>query len=78
LAQSKQGKNQMLRYVLPLVLIIGFAQAADDSNYAEIARTRRYAGGADESDLKVQATLYQTPSSKKKKKPVTTEPSEGF
>ena len=61
-----------------MVLIIGFAQAADDLNYAEIARTRRYAGGIDESDLKVQASLYQTPSSKKKTKPVTTEPVEGF
>ncbi len=68
----------MLKIVLPLILVMGFAQAADDSNYSEIARTRRYVGGADESDLKVQATLYQTPSSKKKKKTVTTEPSEGF
>ena len=70
--------KKMLKYVLPLILIIGFAQAADDTNYAEIARTRRYSGGVDESDLKVQATLYQTPSSKKKKKTITTEPAEGF
>ena len=68
----------MLKYVLPLVLIIGFAQAADDKNYSELARTRRYAGGVDESDLKVQPVLYQTPSSKKKKKIAPTEPVEGF
>lgn len=68
----------MLKLILPLILIIGFAQAADEISFAEMARTRHYAGGADEGDLKVQASLYQTPSSKKKKKTAPTEPVEGF
>lgn len=67
----------MLKYVLPILLTFTFAQAAEDPNFAEIARSRRYVGGADESDLKVQATLFQTLSSKKKKKTIT-EPVEGF
>ena len=51
--------------------------AADQSKYMEIARERSYKGGADESDLKVHAVIYQT-LSKKKKTVKTEEPSEGF
>ena len=41
------------------------APVAEESGYTELARTRRYVGGNDESDLKVQPVLYQTASSKK-------------
>lgn len=50
------------------------ASAAD---YLELARTRNYKGGPDETDLKVQAVLYQAPNKKKKVQKLE-EPSEGF
>ncbi len=67
----------MLKFTLIFLLFSFNLFAADQSKYIEIARDRSYKGGADESDLKVQAVIYQTTS--KKKKPVKTEePSEGF
>ncbi|MCC2677523.1 MAG: hypothetical protein K0R29_99 [Pseudobdellovibrio sp.] len=47
------------------------------ADYMEIARTRSYKGGPDESDLKVQTVLYQAPNKKKKVQKIE-EPSEGF
>lgn len=46
------------------------------SDYMEIARTRNYKGGPDETELKVQKELYQAPNKKKKVK--IEEPSEGY
>lgn len=68
----------MLKWILPLLFIAGVTNASESNNYSEMARSRHYVGGADESDLKVQAALVQTPSAKKKKKSTTTEPVEGF
>lgn len=52
-------------------------RADEASAYAEIARLRKYAGGADESDLKVQPVLNQSQNQKNKQN-VLEEPSEGF
>lgn len=52
-------------------------RADEASAYAEIARFRKYAGGADESDLKVQPVLNQSQNQKKKQN-IQEEPSEGF
>ncbi len=62
--------------ILFVLLILPATLLAADNDYMEIARTRKYVGGADEGDLKVQVVLYQAPN--KKKKPVKIEPSEGF
>lgn len=51
------------------------ASAAQISQYVEVARTRLYKGGADESDLKVQTFLYQPQA--KKKKPINLDPQDG-
>ncbi len=51
------------------------ASAAEDSAFAEKARTRQYAGGADESDLKVQANMA---TSQKVKPEPNQEATEGF
>lgn len=53
-----------------------FSLTAFSADYMELARTRSYKGGPDESDLKVQTVLYQAPNKKKKTK--VEEPSEGF
>ena len=69
----------MTKIVLGLFLFSFQVMAAEKIDYMTIARTRKYRGGPDEGDLKVQAVLYQTVSTKKKKVPVKTdEPSEGF
>ena len=69
----------MLKILLGVLLFSVQVLAADKVDYMTIARTRKYRGGPDEGDLKVQAVLYQTVSTKKKKAPVKTdEPSEGF
>jgi ATP-dependent Zn protease len=60
-----------------LLLIFSVTAMASDKDYMEVARTRTYRGGADESDLKVQAKLYQAPNKKKKTQKVE-EPVEGF
>ncbi len=49
--------------------------AAEDSAFLEKARTRQYLGGADESDLKVQAQLVKL---QKSKNETTIEDEEGF
>ena len=52
-----------------------FASAEEASDYAEKARERRYVGGADESDLKVQKAVTNS----KSKLPVESDESnEGF
>lgn len=65
-----------MKAFLIVVLFFSVSVLANDKDYMEIARMRKYIGGPDESDLKVQAVLYQAPS--KKKKPVKVEPNEGF
>ena len=68
-----------MKYVLGVIVILSafVVQAARPSTqYIDMARSRKYIGGKDESDLKVQRVLYQAPN--KKKKPVKTEPGEGF
>lgn len=68
-----------MKYVLGVIVILSafVVQAAMPSTqYIDMARSRKYIGGKDESDLKVQRVLYQAPN--KKKKPVKTEPGEGF
>ncbi|MGZ3690508.1 MAG: hypothetical protein ACXVAX_03330 [Pseudobdellovibrio sp.] len=65
-----------MKKLLFVLLILPVTLLAAENDYMEIARTRKYVGGADEGDLKVQAVLYQAPS--KKKKPVKVEPNEGF
>ncbi len=60
-----------------LILFISFNVRADENSiFAEIARLRQYASGADECDLKVQPILSQ--STAKKKKLIKPEPTEGF
>lgn len=54
-----------------------FSLNVNAADYMEMARSRSYKGGPDESDLKVQTVLYQAPN-KKKKVQKTEEPSEGF
>jgi len=50
--------------------------AGDESQFAEKARLRQYPGGADESDLKVQAHLVI--SAKNKNNDMVEDSSEGF
>lgn len=57
-------KLQILLFVIFVWGINLNAFAAEDSVHVEKARTRQYVGGADESDLKVQA---QVPKLKKSK-----------
>lgn len=63
-----------------LILFLGTVlnlQAAEDSVYAEKARTRQYVGGADESDLKVQAQIPKLQKSKNETS-VEADDEEGF
>lgn len=66
----------MIKYIIFILLATVSTRADDESIYAEIARLRQYASGADESDLKVQAVLGQAQD--KKKKQINPEPAEGF
>ena len=59
-----------------LLLFVSLVASAE-IDYMEVARSRMYRGGPDESDLKVQTVLYQAPSKKKKVQKLE-EPSEGF
>ncbi len=73
-------KNILLILFLIISLVSFLApnlRADEASAYSEVARLRKYAGGADESDLKVQLKLSLTPSQKKKLN-APDEPSEGF
>lgn len=49
-----------------VVLFVPFVYADEDSVFASAARLRKYAGGADESDLKVQTEIKKLPTKKKK------------
>ncbi|MEK6627621.1 MAG: hypothetical protein AABY53_03260 [Bdellovibrionota bacterium] len=74
--------NKKILFILFLIislvsLLVPDLRADEASAYAEIARLRKYAGGSDESDLKVQLKLNQSPSLKKKQN-APEEPSEGF
>ena len=65
-----------MKLFIYLLLTISFsAEAAQISQFVEVARTRLYKGGADETDLKVQPVLYQAPA--KKKKTINLDPQEG-
>ena len=68
--------TKLLFVLLILPALLPTTLLAAENDYMEIARTRKYVGGADESDLKVQVVLYQAPS--KKKKVIKVEPNEGF
>lgn len=57
--------------------LLFFSTSVFATDYMELARTRKYKGGPDESDLKVQAVLYQAPNKKKKVQKLE-EPVEGF
>jgi len=57
-----------------LILKVG---AAEDSAYAEKAQTRKYIGGADESDLKVQTQIKKLKKSKNETS-IEAEDEEGF
>lgn len=67
-----------MKKALILFVIFGFGEvyAAQGSQYIDLARSRKYIGGRDEGDLKVQPKLYQPPN--KKKKPAKPESNEGF
>ena len=73
--------NSQIIYILILValtsifLVAEKASAEEQSQYTEVARERRYVGGADESDLKVQANT--TAAAKNKAAPAQ-ESNEGF
>lgn len=67
----------MIKLLFVMLFVTPAVWALDSSDYIEMARTRNYIGGADESDLKVQAEIYVAPS-KKKKPVVKVEPGEGF
>lgn len=66
----------MFKYIIFILFVTVISRADDESVYAEMARLRQYASGADESDLKVQPVLSQ--SQDKKKKQINLEPTEGF
>ena len=66
----------MIKYIILILLFTLKTNADENSIFAEIARLRQYASGADECDLKVQPILSQSQS--KKKKPIKPEPTEGF
>lgn len=70
---------KMIRLILFTLLFVPFAPALanEASPYAEVARLRQYAGGEDESDLKVQPVLNQA-SQLKKKKQTSADSNEGF
>lgn len=59
-------------FILFLGVVLN-TSAAEDSAYSEKAQTRKYVGGADESDLKVQA---QVPKLKKSKNETSVEAGE--
>lgn len=68
-----------MKYVFSAIFILSafvVEAALPSTQYIDLARSRKYIGGKDEGDLKVQPVLYQAPN--KKKKPVKTEPGEGF
>ena len=70
--------NKFIFLIITLALATTLNSYADEeSAYAENARLRIYPGGADESDLKVQAVLKRT-TDLKKKGLVPGEPTEGF
>ncbi len=59
----------MIKNLMCLILVVLFTPhvyADEDSVFASIARLRKYAGGADESDLKVQTEIKKLPTKKKK------------
>jgi len=63
-----------------LILFFGVilnVSAAEDSVYAEKAQTRKYIGGPDESDLKVQAVIPKLKKSKNETS-IESEDEEGF
>lgn len=66
----------MIKYVVLILFISLAARADEESVFAEIARLRQYASGADECDLKVQPVLNK--GQRKKKKQIKQEPIEGF
>jgi hypothetical protein len=56
-----------MKYFIFTVLLLSFSGpiwAAEDSVFAEKARTRQYLGGPDETDLKVQAQIQKLQKSK--------------
>ena len=63
-----------------LILCFGLilkANAAEDSVYSEKAQARKYIGGADESDLKVQSQVKKLKKSKNETS-IEAEDEEGF
>jgi hypothetical protein len=59
--------KSFLKIISVVAVILGFSLvtiAEENSEFAEKARERRYVGGADESDLKVQRTLTANPKAK--------------
>ena len=67
-------KLSLFFFISTLFLMIN-ASAAEDSAFAEKARTRQYIGGPDESDLKVQAQILKL---QKSKNETNIEDDEGF
>lgn len=47
-------------------LLFNYAGAEENSDYTEKAKERRYVGGADESDLKVQKSVVKNTNSNAK------------
>ena len=72
-------KYLSLLFAVCAVLVTSFSAFADDSSdYAEKARDRRYIGGADESDLKVQKAVNTNLKTKAEENMENTESNEGF
>jgi hypothetical protein len=61
--------------ILTSLFFCHFGWATDDVSYLEIARTRQYSGGFDESDLKVQTQVVKL---QKSKNEANIEVEEGF
>ncbi len=57
-------KLQISIFLLLFTGIFLNVSAAEDSVFSEKAQTRKYVGGADESDLKVQAQIKKLKKSK--------------
>jgi ATP-dependent Zn protease len=70
-------KGLTMKTAAILLVLFSLSAMASEKDFMDLARTRKYRGGADESDLKVQAVLYQAPN-KKKKAQKAEEPVEGF
>ncbi len=56
----------LFKFKIILIMFFIFGSIGQASSISDLAKSRQYIGGLDESDLKVQVILYTAPSRKKK------------